>query len=418
MIDYRFIMSRFVRYGIPIVAATLIVYDLGRAMIGSFSDGPVEREFTAFYLVGQTLNRHEAAKIYDLDFQNELARSLLPRATSALNLPYSHAPFEAVIYRIPALLSHEQAYRIWLAGSLALFCLGFALVWAALPSLPRGKWLTPLLLLLSFFPVLGGTLYPGQVAALPFFWMALTIYLERRECEVLSGAALAPCLAKPTLLLLLLPMLVAARRWRMLVGFGVGVVALAGVSLASVGWAGCAAYLRMLLMFGGFAGAKQSSLNTALYVDLNALFRLLVGRDGWPSLALAACVAAGMLPLLARVWLHAGRQPVWWNLAWATTLVWTMLLNVYTPLYDLVLVPLAALLTVDHFHQSQGRAPRACWLLLASLYVTALVFAPRTRNAPWPHVQTLVLLALGGYQLAIALAASKLRANASNAPPK
>jgi hypothetical protein len=410
MIEFGFVGRGLLRWGVPIVAATLIAFGVGKALVQSFAGEPIEREFTEFYVVGQTLNTHAAERIYDLDFQNRLASRVLPRATEPLNLPYGHAPFEAVLYRPLAWLSHEAAYRVWLLASLVMFCAGFALVWRSLPGLRAHGWLTPLLLLLSFYPVLGGTLFPGQVAAIPFFAVAVAICLDRRGAAVTAGAALAVCLAKPTLLVLLVPMMVVARRWRMLVGFVAGAVALAGISLASVGWGGCLAYVRMLLRYGRWAGDQQSWLNTAIYVDLNTLFRWLVGRDGWPAPALMGASAATVLPFLVRVWVTASRQQPVWHAAWATTLAWSVLLNVYTPYYDLVLVALAAMVMADFFLQSQGRLPKAYAALLAGLYVGALVCAPRERHSPIAHVQTVVLVALAVYQLRAVVATSRTTA--------
>jgi hypothetical protein len=410
MIDFRFLRSGFVRYGTPAFATAAILFVLGQAMVLSLSSPrPIEREFSAFYVVGRILNQYPPEKIYDAGFQNEVARSLLPHAPAALNLPYGHAPFEAVIYRPLAWFSHEQAYRAWLLVSVGLLCGGFALVWRSLGSVPRSRWPTPLLLLLSFYPVLGGTLYPGQVAALTFFWMALAIHLDRRNLPALAGVALAPCLAKPTLLLLLLPMLFVARRWRMLMGFALGTFALAGLSLANVGWAGCDAYVRMLLQFGDWSGARRSSLNTAIYIDLNMFFGFVSGRDGWLPLVALVCVTSALIPLLVRLWLAARRDGQSWGVAWATTIIWTMLLNAYTPFYDAVVVPLAALMMADFFYASAGRPPKAYWALLTLLYVTALVCAPRGRGSPEAHIQTLVLMAVGGYQLAVGLAMSRRR---------
>lgn len=417
MIDLRFVARGLSRVGAPLVAAILIAFGVGRALAQSLGGQPIEREFTQFYVVGQTLATHAAEQIYDLDFQNRLASRVIPHAAEPLNLPYGHAPFEAVLYRPLAWLSHEAAYRVWLLTSLAMFGAGFALVWRSLPTLRPRRWLTPLLLLLSFHPVLGGNLYPGQVAAIPFLAVAAAIFLDRRGASVMSGAALAVCLAKPTLLLLLAPMMVVASRWRMLLGFLSGALGLAGVSLAAVGWDGCLAYARMLMRYGQWAGGQQSWLNTAIYVDLSTFFRFLVGRDGWLAPALVGALAAIVLPFLVRVWLTAARQPAVWHAAWAATLLWSALLNVYTPYYDLVLVALAALVMADGFLQAQGRLPRAYGALLAALYVIALVCAPRERHSPIAHAQTVVLLALAVYQLRVAVAATRA-ARLADAPSR
>src|SRR5262249_15519624 len=62
------------------------------------------REFAAFYAVGRFLNEGHAHELYDFDSFHRYLRGQFPDAELVLTAPYSHAPFEAVIFRPLALL--------------------------------------------------------------------------------------------------------------------------------------------------------------------------------------------------------------------------------------------------------------------------------------------------------------------------
>src|SRR6185295_20283569 len=89
----------------------------------------------------------------------------------------------------------------------------------------------------------------GQTSALAFFCLALAINQERRGHYILSGLALSLCAYKPTLLLLVVPMLFFTRRHSTLLGFVAGCAVLAVVSLLVVGRQGCLGYINTLLYF-------------------------------------------------------------------------------------------------------------------------------------------------------------------------
>jgi hypothetical protein len=354
----------------------------------------------AFYTVGYVLN-HSPELLYAPESFNRTYHSLFSALPSEVKQLYAHAPFEAVAFRPFALLPFESALVAWQVFSLALFGLGFALVWRASDSLPWGQLPLALLLMLSFRPVSVDSIARGQVAALTFFWMSAALWCQRRRRDYWAGAALSLCFSKPTLLGLLLPMLVVGCRGRTLVGFGAGAAALGAVSLLVVGWRGCADYVAMLLRFGTMATGPRTAFLLSDYVDLNSFVRVAVGGTGLRAMVVLAVVTAGVLPWLVRLWRALRReQELGRDLTWAATLTWTMLLNVYVAPYDTPMVVLGIVVSAGALYGSRGDAmPRAVRIFLVLLSVVPWIPPVPIGVDRTLHLYTLVLVGLGAYQI-------------------
>jgi hypothetical protein len=394
-----------------VAAATVsiaILWVLAQTQFNTLRSGrPLVREFMAFYTVGYAVN-HSPEILYDPESFNNTYHSLFPALPAEVRQLYAHAPFEALAFRPFALLPFTSALVAWQVFSLALFVLGFALVWRATDSLPWGQLPLALLLMLSFRPVAVESIARGQVSALTFFWMAAALWCQRRRHDYWAGAALSLCLSKPTLLGLLLAMLAVGGRRRILVGFGAGTAVLASVSLLVVGWRGCAGYVAMLLRFGTMATGPRISFLLSDYVDLNSFVRTALGGRGHWALVALAVVAACVLPWLVKLW-RAGRREgeVESSLMWAATLTWAMLLNVYVAPYDTPMVLLGMVLAACALHGASREAmPRAVWILLVLLYVVPWIPPVPIGGNRTLHLYTLVLVGLAVYQLRAAMSAT------------
>ena len=385
-----------------IAIAGFILWQLAEHQAVELRSGePVLREFMAFYAAGYLLNESPEL-LYNPNAFLKTYHALFPRVPPSKRPLYAHAPFEAVVFQPFARVPYEQALVAWQALSLAVFCAGFTLVWLSTKSLPRNLLPVALVLAASFQPVAVASILFGQVSALTFFWIAVAIWCQRREWDYGSGAALAMCLSKPTLLILLLPMLVIGWRLRMLVGFIGGGALLAVASLFLVGWQGCLDYAGMILHFGGQATAEGHQFAPmSRYVDLNSFVKMLTGGRGQMALVVLAVVAAGVVPCLARLWRCAVRGgEVELSLAWASTLTWTMLLNLYAPTYDTPVIMLGILLMVDSLCRAdQRRLPLVPQLLFVLLYAVPWIPVVPMGGGKTLQLYTVVLIALGLYQV-------------------
>src|SRR5262245_21582840 len=170
----------------------------GRTVFGP----PLGADFGAFYIAGKIFNSVSPDRIYDRSLHRQLYQEHFPSAPSGEELPYINAPFFVLPFPLLARLEYSWAYFIWILISLGLYISGFTLLWRTLDAMPEGAYVGALLLALSFMPFLVECVAGGQTSAFGFFCFALAINCERRGRQIMSGAVLALCSYKPTLLLL------------------------------------------------------------------------------------------------------------------------------------------------------------------------------------------------------------------------
>ncbi|MBI4790108.1 MAG: DUF2029 domain-containing protein [Chloroflexi bacterium] len=136
-------------------------------------------------------------------------------------------PWLGVLILPYAFVSFATAERVWLLTNIALVGLGAVLVWhdSTRQAATRRRAWVGLVIAFSFAMTLL-TLGMGQVNTLVFAGLALFLYFSRARRDALAGAALWLTTVKPHLVYLTLPVLflglVRTRRWRALMGFGVG----------------------------------------------------------------------------------------------------------------------------------------------------------------------------------------------------
>jgi hypothetical protein len=395
---------RLLRRAIVVVAGSILAglatFELKPPTPASPGEPPM-REFGAFYAVGYVLNHYPAHRLYDTEFYRQVHRSLFPNAPPNLNAPYAHAPFEAVLFKPFAAMPYMWALRLWQTVCLALYSAGFLLLWRSSTFLSRDNSGAGLLVFLSFNCVCMESIVRGQASAVPFTLVCLAMYCVRRDAKVWAGAMLAGCLCKPTLLLLILPMLVIARQTRVLLGFALGAGVLAAVSLAIVGWEGIVAYVNVVLTIGR-AATNTNAFASRFYVDFNNFFRMLASGPSTVTTTLFLATAVPLLALLVRTWLRVGPESSAVELLWPLTLTWTMLVNVYATTYDTPLAVAGLILTADQVRRYSSHSQAPFWTVVTVLYVASWVPAFSLTGSARLQVFTLGLAAVGVYQLHLA----------------
>ena len=335
------------------------------------------------------LLRTQPGRLYDLeaqrreysDFQQSLQRSGLappnttvsPAAGASNAGPYFflYPPFVAALFLPIVAAPFPLSFLIW-AGLSALFY-GCAIALTA-PSPDRfvAVWLAFASPLFLWY-----TVVYGQLSALACIAIAGGVFLERRGAYFFSGVLLGFCAYKPTLLVWIIPMLLVSGRFRALLGMASTGSVLAALSLAVAGWRGCLDWVRILFRWSNHVSAGGPNYPLAKFVDLNACTKLL-GPHSKPAIpALAAIAAIVCLVIAVRAW----RGPL--EGRWATTLTLTLLVNLYAPIYDALLLVIAILLTW------RAGTTRACALFLVVLHLAAWWSETLTRRG-WPPPVTLV----------------------------
>ena len=382
---------------LAVLAVSFATNVRGRTIFGPY----LGADFGAFYIAGRIFNTHPPDQIYNAGLHHRLYHEQFPDAPSDSNLPYVNAPFFILPFTVLARLPYSWAYFIWLLASVVLYVVAFFLMWRTLNAIPRDAWLMALLLSLSFMPFLVECLAGGQTSAVGFFFVALAIIAERRGHQILSGLALSLCLYKPTLLVLILPMLVITRRYSTFLSFVVGCGLLTLISVLVVGWQGCLRYVDTLLYFTNASTSAVSGLRSWKYVDINSFFRLLLGDYPHLRWTLTLAVALIVLPILFRLWWKAdSKQRSSRSLVWALTLTWTLVLNLYLGIYDTTLIVLSMLLLTQVFYSQndQVELSRSYKFILLLVYAVPWITQPIARLSG-VQIYTLVLALLGIYQV-------------------
>lgn len=367
----------------------------GKSIFGPF----LGADFGAFYVAGQIFNNQGPARIYDFELQYRVYRQNFPDAPPDEALMYANAPFFIAPFIVLSRLPYAWAYFIWLVVSLSLYIAGFSILWRSLETLPRDIWLTALLLALSFWPFLVECLAGGQTSAVGFFCFALAISLEPRN-RFWSGAVLALCAYKPTLLLLVVPMLFVTGRWLTIAGLAAGSVVLAVFSWLLVGIEGCINFINRLLFFSTTTTNVVTGLRSWKYVDFNFFMRLLLPNQTYVRWTIVAIIVLVLIPFLVSKWwrLRGEEQR---RLLWALTLTWTPVLTIYMGIYDSTILVLPALLLTAEFYKSgytSDSLPFAYRCLLLALYLSPW-FTQNIAMLTGVQIFTLVIAAFGIYQL-------------------
>lgn len=376
--------------------------DRGRTMFGT----PLGNDFAGFYVAAQILDRGHETQLYDRELHDQLYHALLPNLDPRDSIPYVHPPFVAGVLQPLTHLPYEAAVAVWLIISASLYGAGCWFLIRSLRNLPREQ--TPLILLvaLSFEPFLMECWLGGQLSAVGFFSDAMAWLLFSRNRPIAAGMALGLCFYKPTLLLLMLPLLVVGRCGRILLGMTMTGVLLAGLSLAFVGWDVSVGYLDVLLSFRKSTAGGGLQIVAWKYVDLNNALRLLCG--GKSPLQSAVFVVLFLVPFawLVRTWWRwpalEATQRQW---LWAATLAWLPVLNLYVGIYDSIFVVQSVLIAADALlRERRSENPLTdSGLAYCTLAIVATAwFSQSLARVSGAQLYTLALIALGILELRLA----------------
>ncbi|HEV2950308.1 MAG TPA: glycosyltransferase family 87 protein [Gemmataceae bacterium] len=367
--------------------------------------GSLGADFAGFYYAGKILNGPTPEKLYDATTQDESYYEIFPAVRGKENLPYVHPPFVAAMFRPLASLPYPTAYAVWLVLSAGLYGAGLAVTWRVLPSMPGTDRILAILLALTFEPFLMESWLGGQLSGLAFLCLALAFLWEQEGKPLLSGLALGLILYKPTLVILLLPMLVVTIRWRTLLGVCFTALFLSLISLIAVGKNICLSYVDALQGFTGTTTGTGMVRKDWKFIDLNFFFRNLFGEPTLLGRILVLAIVAAMLIFLFISWWNmdrGGERKRW--LVWAGTVTSTMVVNVYMGIYDLILIIPAVLWTAEVFYRHPNRMASyfPTFKLLAFLVIVLSWITQPLARVTGVQIITLVLLALAAFQLRLA----------------
>jgi Glycosyltransferase family 87 len=382
---------------VPLLVSLRVQFKTGSGSIRKF-----DSDFVYLYGIGHLLNEYPAVNLYDYNLQQKIFNQIYP-AHEAFYGPSPYPPYVALFFRPFARVSFESAYLVWMGISLALYIAGIAATAKAVFPKERLKISLIFCFALAFYPFVFGTLLNGQLASVAVFSIGLAIFQERHSNPFCSGLALSLLAYKPTLLFLLLPMLLLTRRVKTLFGFMFGTVILVVVATAFTGIQTWPAYAHMLAQFRHSAGLRdQSALQLWKYIDFVSSSYAIPGGRSRAGVAILICltstIASGLAVLLWKS-VAGGRSAQY--LAWAATLTLTLIVNVYVPIYDSILVTIAVILTLGALEDLEWSVATG-WITFLSLLIFAVSW--KTEDLAKSHgiqLLTIFLAALGLGQLFI-----------------
>jgi len=92
------------------------------------------------------------------------------------------------------------------------------------------------------------------------------------------------------------------------------------------------------------------------YVDLTSFASMMPGGRSWLGRAIfLGCACSAALFLVRMWWKGAGVAKPASTLVWATTLTWTLVLSVYVPIYDSILIVLSVIATMAALKDVPGK---------------------------------------------------------------
>lgn len=335
--------------------------------VGSFHILPAD--FIYFYGIGRIANEYPLARLYDYSLQLKTFNEIFALHDGAYG-PSPYPPFVALCFSPFARIPFVPAFFLWASVSLALYLTGIAAAVKGFFPWERLKVSLIFCFALAFAPFLHSTLANGQIGSVAVCSIGIAIAQERRSRLFSSGMALSILAYKPTLLLLLIPMLLLTRRLRTLSGFITGVMALILATTAFAGTQIWTSYAHFLHYFGRVAGLDgQPVLRLWKYVDFSSFFQTVCGGRTMTETVLFIFVTGVIAVVLAALlWKSAGSGRPAQSLAWAATLTWTLLLNVYVPAYDCVLATLAVILTLGALRELEWSTAMR-WVIFLSIFI-------------------------------------------------
>jgi hypothetical protein len=358
-------------------------------------------DFVYFYAMGRMFNEYPAGQLYDYELQKKVCNAILPaKAGDSAFGPNPYSPFVGIVFRPFARLPFLPAFVLWLLISFFLYIVG--LFFLARRFFPDDSLRRSLIFCfgLSFCPFFF-TLTGGQISTIGFFALALAFREEGRQRPVLSGLALSLCMYKPTLLILLLPMLLITRRYKTLMGFAGGATVVAAFVTAVQGVGVWPGYIALLLSFGSAVSHIHSFVVLWYHVDLNSFSSLIRGGRSLVggSIIIGFAGVAGVA-LVRTWWKSRGSGKPASTLVWATTLTWTLVLSPYVPFHDCILVVLSLVATAAALKDVPSRRLRNQFTLLWMLILASSWITLKVAQSSGFQIFTILFASLGILQLA------------------
>ena len=359
-------------------------------------------DFIYYYGDGQIVNQYPPERLYDSALQQTVFNRIYPLTGGGWSIsPYP--PLVAQLFSFYAQLPIAAAYGLWFVTSLVLYSSGCLLAFKAAFREQPVKVSLLLFFALIFPPFLYFTLVVGQLSTVAVFALGGAVYFERRSMPLAGGAVLSILSYKPILLFLILPMLLLTRRFRMLLGYTGGVAFFISLATALSGiriWSAYAGMIHEWLRGAGVHG--QAVFRRSLLVDLNSFLYAVPGGRSMPVMLLACALAVALLAWgIWLLWRSANASEAIQHLVWAVVITWTLMLNIYAPIYDCSILAISVGLTLGALSSLQRKSAVTAVGFIGMLIFVTSIFTGQFAEQHGLQIITLVIAALGLLQIGL-----------------
>jgi hypothetical protein len=319
------------------------------------------QDFTIFYTGAQLLRNGQASDLYNLatQYRTQLRFAHVPIRQGPL--PFNHPPFEALLFVPFTWLEYWPAYLLWSALNLIMLAVTVTVLSRHFRQLAKFSPLILVLAATAFFPLAIGIIQGQDVIPLVLLFALAVVCFDRGD-DALAGAFLAAGLFRPHLVVSLV-VLLAFRRWRVLVGFAPVALVLAGISVAIMGWHGSFEYVRFVLGLER-TGARGFGLETV--PNLRGLIADLPGLSlSGPWIALLILASSLVVFFIALRRIRNGRDSIVYSSSLAV--VTAILISFHALVYDLSLLLPMLLFWLSQTLDAEGKTIDARTILLVFL---------------------------------------------------
>ncbi|HTM16031.1 MAG TPA: glycosyltransferase family 87 protein [Terracidiphilus sp.] len=312
--------------------------------------GPIANgstDFLAFYTAGQFVSQGNGIGLFT--------------RSPFVSAPFTHAPYEALLFVPLAHFSYPVAAWVWCVLNIIIANL---CVFLLLPCFPRVSKRPELAFLAvgMFLPVLIAE-FNGQDSLLTLLMLVLCFKALSSHKTALAGCALACACFKPPLAIPMLLLIVATskRPWVFLRGFIATSCILLLISAKAVGWGGLVQYFRFLRAYA--AGPDQYHVYDM--PNLRGFITWLFASHIGETILQGALATLSFFALILVIWIVRREDLEFQSQHYALFVTATILVAFHEYSYDLVLLVLPILIIWNSAGSQSSRGNR--WMRLAPL---------------------------------------------------
>jgi hypothetical protein len=330
-----------------VVIIAMVLIELG-TLYGHWGDVTQKKpDFAALYGTASMIRAGEPpdyspSTIKGIDIAYDAAAALQAPSVKTDSL---HPPFEFLIFIPFTLLSYTSAYLVWYACNLILLWCTPLILWPFIRNLHRD---------FHFIAILFGSMLPVVVClilGLLLLLIAAAYVSLERGWHLRSGLFLGLAMFKFQFVLPILAVLLLARMWKVVAGFGIVLFTLIAGSFAMIGVRPTLDYLPFVFAFGKHISANASP-RTALMPNIRGLVSLILGGALNPQsqTILILLISAAVFGFVAYWYLINASRPLSWRFAGLVTM--SCLVSYHDYVYNAVLLILPLLLFANDLADS------------------------------------------------------------------